>query len=89
MPEGYEADGGDEREEKSITWPDEELLESRQIKSEPIFNLEELICWKPQCSCNLALTTISSTANPPPCAHAYALSLRIVVLVSPPVTKTN
>jgi len=35
--------GGNEREEKGIAWPDEELLEPRPIKNEPIFNLEELI----------------------------------------------
>jgi len=28
---------------KGIAWPDEELLESGPIKSEPIFDLEELI----------------------------------------------
>jgi len=89
MPEGYEADGGNEREEKGITWADEELMESRPIKSEPTFDMEELICWKPQRSCKVALTTISSTITPLPCVHAYALLLRIVVLVSPLVTKTN
>ena len=81
--------GGNEREEKGIAWPDEELLESTPIKSEPIFDLEELIGWKAQCSRKLALTTVSTTTTPPPCVHAYALLPRIVVLVWPQVTKTN
>jgi len=40
----YEADRGNEREEKSIAWADEELMESRPIKNEPTFDLEEFIC---------------------------------------------
>ena len=44
IPDGYEVDGGNEREEKGIAWADEELMESRPIKNEPTFELEELIC---------------------------------------------
>ena len=43
MPEGYEVDGGNDREEKGIAWADEELMESRPVKNEPTFDLEELI----------------------------------------------
>jgi len=43
-PEGYEADEGDEQEEKGIAWLDEELLESSLTKDEPIFDLQKLIC---------------------------------------------
>jgi len=39
----HEADKGNGREEKGIDWPDEELLEPRPIKSESMFDLEELI----------------------------------------------
>ena len=41
---GYEVDEGNDREEKGIAWADEELMESRLIKNEPTFDLEELIC---------------------------------------------
>ena len=44
MPERYEVDGGNDREEKGIAWADEELMESRPIKNELTFDLEELIC---------------------------------------------
>jgi len=43
IPEGYEVDGGNDREEKGIAWADEELMESRPVKNEPTFDLEELI----------------------------------------------
>jgi len=39
----HEADKGNGREEKGIDWPDEELLEPEPIKSESMFDLEELI----------------------------------------------
>jgi len=63
IPKGYKVDGRNDREEKGIAWADEELMESRPIKNEPTFDLEEFICYKPQCSCKLALTTLSSTTT--------------------------
>ena len=39
----HEADRRNEREEEGITWPDEKLLEPGPRKSEPMFDLEELI----------------------------------------------
>jgi len=39
----HDADRRNEREEKGIAWPDEELLETGPMKSEPMFDLEELI----------------------------------------------
>jgi len=42
IPEGYETDG--RNEEKGIAWAEEELMESRPIKNEPTFDLEDLIC---------------------------------------------
>ena len=43
ITEGYEVDGGNDKE-KGIGWADEELVESRPIKNEPTFDLEEFIC---------------------------------------------
>jgi len=44
IPEGYAVGGGNKGEEKRIAWAEEELMESRPIKNEPTFDLEELIC---------------------------------------------
>jgi len=61
-----------DKEEKGIAGANGELMESRPIKNEPTFDLEEFICLKPQRSCKLVLTKSLSAKNRNAAANLFS-----------------